>query len=81
MSDNKETPPTRDPTLEEFTASLDKVLAERVAFLVDEYLKKSEKMENDLKERHQEGSRSCIDLSIWDFTGQSMYYTLHQVRH
>ncbi|XP_033637020.1 uncharacterized protein LOC117297937 [Asterias rubens] len=79
MSDNKETPPTRDPTLEEFTASLDKVLAERVAFLVDEYLKKSEKMENDLKERHQEGSRSCIDLSIWDFTGQSMYYTLHQV--
>ena len=70
----------RDSTLEEFTSSLDKAVAERVATLVDEYLKKSEKMEDDLKERLEEDGRRSIDLSIWDFTGQSMYYTLHQVR-
>ncbi|XP_038056276.1 uncharacterized protein LOC119728209 [Patiria miniata] len=68
-----------DPTLAEFTSSLDKLVAERVAALVDEYLKRSEKMEDNLKEKIEDGGPRSIDLSIWDFTGQSMYYTLHQV--
>ncbi|XP_022105446.1 uncharacterized protein LOC110987214 isoform X2 [Acanthaster planci] len=83
LSDSKghTTPSTGgvDTTLAEFTSSLDRLVAGRVAALVDEYLKRSENMEDNLKEQMEKGEPRSIDLSIWDFTGQSVYYTLHQV--
>ncbi|XP_072025629.1 LOW QUALITY PROTEIN: uncharacterized protein [Amphiura filiformis] len=74
---------TKSNSLEQFTQSLDKNLSERVTQLVEEILAKAKASEETEKEGEgttkEDANSNNIILSIWDFAGQSVYYTTHQV--
>ena len=76
---------TKSNSLEQFTQSLDNNLSERVTQLVEDILAKAKadednKASEDVKESDGgEANRQNIILSIWDFAGQAVYYTTHQV--
>nr|XP_054764610.1 uncharacterized protein LOC129271251 [Lytechinus pictus] len=67
--------------LEDLAKSLDEVTFNLVTSQVERLLKEAEDGKTDLledMETHQDKSKKII-LNIWDFAGQAVYYTTHQV--
>ncbi|XP_030851495.1 uncharacterized protein LOC755988 isoform X1 [Strongylocentrotus purpuratus] len=67
--------------LEDLAKSLDEETFNLVTSQVERLLKDAEDGKTDLlaeKETEQDDSKKIV-LSIWDFAGQSVYYTTHQV--
>ncbi|NP_001161599.1 neuralized PATS1 [Saccoglossus kowalevskii] len=55
-----------------------KDMSDKIVHLVTQMLNEAEKDEDQLMDK-QEAAKKKIVLNIWDFAGQAVYYTTHQV--
>ncbi|XP_072172990.1 uncharacterized protein [Diadema setosum] len=79
-SDNHEENSSSEDQLQDLAKSLDQETFDLVTSKVERFLTEAQSGQSDLLDEKEEQKYSKkIVLSIWDFAGQSVYYTTHQV--